>query len=180
MARRNKTSRKNWDEGFRVEVTVHPNSDEDTATQVSKSEDEKTLSEDAQNVNIFGVRKSINEELREITCVAMVANELDAHGELFTVEAVKGASEEFLVEYNISKSIGLDHSGERPDVDLVGNWYAEQAGEVDGFKYPAHSWIVKMKVHDDDVWESVKSGERTGVSIQGAATGFAVVSEDED
>ena len=31
------------------------------------------------------------------------------------------------------------------------------------------SWVLAVKVFDDEVWESVKSGDRTALSIQGQA-----------
>lgn len=180
MARRNKTSRDKWENGFRVEVTVKPDSEEDEDANVSKSEDESSEAEEQGSFNSFHVLKSFNEELREITCVAMVANEVDAHGDLFTIEAVKGAAHDFISNFNISKEIGIDHSGQRPDIEMVGSWYAEKAGEVDGFAYPDNCWLVKLKANDDEVWESVKKGDRTGTSIEGKAKGYRLKTEDED
>ena len=193
MAKRNKLSKKSWGEGVRIEVSVNPPSEvepEVAEKEVVKSSDSSapepksskvSKSRETSDKKFRHVRvlKSLNEERREITCVAMVANELDAHNHVFTPGAVKGASEGFITNFNISKSIGLDHSGERPDVDLIGNWYVEEAGVIDGFEYPANCWLTKMKINDDDVWESIKADERTGTSIEGLATGYEVSDEEE-
>lgn len=152
---------------FKVEVTVTPTEGEIVAKSESPQSTEMRFS------RVFQVSKAI-EDKREIVCVAMVANEIDAHGDMFTPEAVEFAANNFLAHYNLSKDIGADHDGSRPDLDLVGNWYTEEGGNFSGLDAPPFSWVAKLKVNDDDIWESVKSGERTGLSIQGPAWGYAV------
>jgi len=161
-------SKESWDNGLRIEVSITPEQ-KNTAPVGDSEEISKSLSNTE-----FLVSKSLNDDKRELTCVAMVANLKDAHDEVFTVEAVKAASEEFLTNYNITKNLGVDHSGETPDIALIGSWFFEEAGSVDGLQYPEFSWVAKMKVLDDDVWESVKNSERTGISIEGAASGFSL------
>jgi len=124
------------------------------------------------------IRKSFSNDKREVTCVAMVADEIDAHGDLFTIECVENAAYDFLSTYNISKEIGLQHSGERPDIDLIGSWFTDAGGSFDGVDAPVNSWIVKFRINDDDVWQRVKDGELTGVSIEGPASGYRVNEDD--
>lgn len=152
--------------GMTVEVNIRPS---DVVEDVSKS---------LPNGFKSTVRKSsVNEDKREIVCVAMCANEVDAHGDMFTTEAVEGASIEFLSMYNVTKELGLQHTGERPDVDLIGSWYTEKALEIDGLEVPECSWVVKMLINDDDVWDAIKKGDLTGVSIQGPVEGYQVQKE---
>lgn len=113
------------------------------------------------------VKSADGTEKREIVCVAMVANEVDAHGDAWTVEAVENAAADFLTDYNLTKEIGADHSGERPDIDLIGSWYTQEGGQFDGYEVPEFSWVTKMRVNDDEKWEGVKKGLYTGLSVEG-------------
>ncbi len=181
MARRKAMSKGDWDNGLKIEVSVTPHDDGEETAEIAKSTDSKTSEAKEQAVSTFRVSKSLNEELREITCVAMVAEEVDAHGDFFTIEAVKGASEGFLANYNISKSLGLDHEdGADPKSDLIGSMFFSEAGTIDNLDYPANSWVVKMKIHGDDVWESITKSERTGLSIEGPAKGFELEEETDE
>jgi hypothetical protein len=36
-----------------------------------------------------------------------------------------------------------------------------------------------MKVYDDEVWDSIKRSERTGVSIEGPAVGYNIKTSEE-
>lgn len=173
-------SKGDWDNGLKIEVSVTPQENCEDSQEIAKSQDSETRETSEQTVSKFRVSKSLNEELREITCVVMVADEVDAHGDLFTVEAVKGAAEGFLANYNISKSLGLDHeAGADPETDLIGSMFFSEAGTIDGLSYPANSWVAKMKVNGDEVWESITKSERTGLSIEGPAKGFKLEEEDE-
>lgn len=167
---RNKLTKNQWDSGFRVEVNVTPNDAE--TVEVSKSTQSEGDSIET-TLQVRHVLKSTNDEKQEICCVAMVANEVDAHGDMFTPEAVEYAANEFLSSYNVTKELGRQHSGERPDVDLIGSWYTEEAITLDDLEVPANSWVVKMKINQDDTWQDVKDGKITGVSIEGPCWGYA-------
>ena len=166
---------------FTVEVKVTPNDDSDGAatTSPATSKIEVSKSGELGDVRSWVVCKNdgadpSKHEKRQIMCVAMVADEVDAHGDSFTPEAVEGAANEFVARWNIEKDIGRQHTDELPDVDLIGSWYTEQGGQFDELTVPKHSWVVKMRINDDPTWDDAKSGKLTGVSIQGPAMGYEV------
>jgi hypothetical protein len=121
------------------------------------------------------VRKSYDDDEQIITCVAMVANEIDAHGDMFLPSAVKMAAHNFLARYNVEKHIGKQHDPDAEiDADLIGSFYTEKAIEFAGLDVPEFAWVSQIKINDSETWSEVKKAERTGVSIQGPAKGWVV------
>lgn len=153
-------------DGFKVEIAVSKSADDDAGDEPDSLEAQEpdTFARSGE----FQIAKSTGER-REIVGIAMVANEIDAHGDMFTPEAVEFAAHNFLARYNVTKDIGRDHSGERPEVDLIGSWYTEEGGTFDGLVAPPFSWVAKMKILDDRTWADVKAGKLTGLSIEGPA-----------
>ena len=88
----------------------------------------------------------------------------------FSRDTVRKASEMFLSEGNQNNST-LEHSFELNGLSVVESWIVE--GEQDkskayGFDVPDGTWMVSMKVYNDDVWnEYVKEGKVKGFSIEG-------------
>lgn len=121
------------------------------------------------------LRKSYDDDEQVITCVAMVANEIDAHGDMFLPSAVKMAAHNFLSRYNLEKSIGKQHDPDAEiDADLIGSFYTEEAISFSGLEAPPESWISQIRINDSETWTEVKKAERTGVSIKGPAKGWVV------
>lgn len=126
------------------------------------------------------VRKSFDDDKRIITCVAMAAYEIDAHGDMFLPTAVEGAAHNFLAEYNLTKEIDKQHSALQDiDADLVGSFYVEKATTIDGLHVPDYSWVGQLRINDDATWEQVKKSELTGLSIFGEASGWRVTEKTE-
>jgi hypothetical protein len=150
--------------GFTVEVKVTPANE---ASPLAISSSEQPSSNVSKHRSFVVSKSEAAEEQREIMCVAMVADEIDAHGDLFTPAAVKFAADNFLIGYNVTKDVGINHSGELPDIDLIGSWATINGGTFDELVAPPNSWVVKFKVNDDAVWAGVKAGDYTGVSIEG-------------
>lgn len=88
----------------------------------------------------------------------------------FSRDTVRKASELFLSEGNQNNST-LEHSYELNGLSVVESWIVE--GDQDkskayGFDVPLGTWMVSMKVYNDDVWsEFVKEGKVKGFSIEG-------------
>lgn len=124
---------------------------------------------------LTSIRKSFDDDKRIITCVAMAAYEIDAHGDMFLPSAVQGAAYSFVADYNISKSIDKQHSAlEDIDADLVGSFYVEKGLNIDGLDVPDFSWVSQLRINDDATWTQVKKSELTGLSIFGEASGWKV------
>ena len=88
----------------------------------------------------------------------------------FSKETVKKASELFLKNGNQSNAT-LQHDGKIDGMTVVESWIVDDL-EYDkskkyGFSVPIGTWMISMKVDNEDVWGRVKSGEIKGFSIEG-------------
>lgn len=126
-----------------------------------------------QGFRSVSVRKSFDNEKRIVTCVAMAAYEIDAHGDMFLPTAVEKMSHSFLAGYNLTSSLDKQHSVD-VDADLVGSFYVEKSTNVDGLDVPDFSWVAQWHINDDVTWDQVQKSELTGFSIFGEASGWKV------
>jgi len=88
----------------------------------------------------------------------------------FSEETVRKASELFLIKGNQNNST-FEHSIELDGMSVVESWILEDK-EKDksakyGFDLPVGTWLVSVKVNNDEVWKKVKDGEVKGFSIEG-------------
>lgn len=108
----------------------------------------------------------IDASRRWFTCVAMVADLTDAHEDAFTKECVEGAADDFM-RNKLGKRLGLQHTDFTRALEYIGHWFTVDGGVFDGLIVPPNSWVARMKVHDDDVWQAILDGKIKGMSIAG-------------
>jgi len=89
----------------------------------------------------------------------------------FSEDTVKKASELFLTKGNQNNST-LEHEIKLNGLSVVESWIIEDEkhdkSNKYGFNLPVGTWMVSMKVNNDDVWNNyVKSGKVKGFSIEG-------------
>ena len=88
----------------------------------------------------------------------------------FSKDTVRKASELFLERGHQSKAT-LEHQEKLSGVTVVESWLVEDKQKDKSYKYgfdvPVGTWMVSMKIHNDEVWEKAKSGELNGFSIEG-------------
>jgi hypothetical protein len=87
----------------------------------------------------------------------------------FSKATIRKASELFLINSNQNNST-LEHSQKLKGMSVVESWIIE--GENDksknyGFDLPQGTWMISMKVNNDEIWNKVKLGEVKGFSIEG-------------
>ena len=88
----------------------------------------------------------------------------------FSEDTVRKASELFLMKGNQNNST-LEHQVELEGMSVVESWIIEDETKDKSRKYnfslPIGTWMVSVKVNNDDVWEQVKAGDVKGFSIEG-------------
>lgn len=99
----------------------------------------------------------------------------------FSEDTVRKASELFLMRGNQNKST-LEHEASLSGLSVVESWIIEDDVHDKSRKYdmdlPVGTWMVSMKVNNDDVWENyVKTGKVSGFSIEGYFTDRVNMSE---
>lgn len=91
----------------------------------------------------------------------------------FTIATAKRISEAFLKELR-QHQINIEHKADTflSNVSIVESWIVENPS-IDkssalGFSVPKGTWMVSMKIDDEEVWrEYIKSGKTKGFSIEG-------------
>ena len=88
----------------------------------------------------------------------------------FSEDTVRKASELFLMNGNQNNST-LEHNIELNGMSVVESWIIEDEKKDKSRKYefdlPVGTWMISVKVNNDDVWNQVKAGEVKGFSIEG-------------
>ena len=89
----------------------------------------------------------------------------------FTKETIRRASEMFFQNGNQNQST-LEHEAELQGLSVVESWIIEDdqkdKSRLYGLEMPVGTWMVSMKVNNDDVWNNyVKTGKVKGFSIEG-------------
>ena len=123
----------------------------------------------------------VDSEKRILMGAALVPNkniyrqtEDDEYYIYFSEDTVRKASELFLMKGNQNKST-LEHQASLNGLSVVESWIIEDEVHDKSKKYdmdlPVGTWMVSMKVNNDDVWENyVKTGKVSGFSIEGYFT----------
>lgn len=88
----------------------------------------------------------------------------------FSEDTIKKASELFLMRSNQNNAT-LEHKEKLNGMSVVESWVIDNP-EMDkskeyGFSLPKGTWMISMKVNNEDIWNDVKAGKVKGFSIEG-------------
>ena len=120
----------------------------------------------------------VNQEKRTLVGVALIPEKQiprfdEKEGEylvFFSKETIEKAQELFMNSLKNNKAT-VEHEKDVEGVSVIETWIKEDDNDKSnlyGFSdLPIGSWLVKMKVYNDDVWRQVKEGELRGFSIEG-------------
>jgi hypothetical protein len=114
--------------------------------------------------SVSNIRK-MDDEHRLVYCVVLEPDTVDLQEDVVSVETIEKACHTFLVR---SRVVGDQHLT-KADADVVESYIAPVDFEMEGQLVRKGSWIMAVKVHDEVLWKSVKSGEYSGFSIGGTA-----------
>jgi len=87
----------------------------------------------------------------------------------FSEETVRKASELFFMNSNQNNAT-LEHKQKLDGMSVVESWITEGKNDKStnyGFNFPKGTWVISMKVNNDEIWNKVKAGEVKGFSIEG-------------
>tara|TARA_R110002012_G_scaffold93304_3_gene226274 strand:+ start:195 stop:1052 length:858 start_codon:yes stop_codon:yes gene_type:complete len=91
----------------------------------------------------------------------------------FSKATVARAAELYLKHNNHHKAT-YEHQERVSGVLTVESWIIEDPkmdkSKLYGFNLPKGTWMVKMKITNDDLWKKIKDGELKGLSIEGYFT----------
>jgi hypothetical protein len=97
-------------------------------------------------------------------------NGKDEYYIFFSKDTVRQASELFLMNSNQNNAT-YEHEQKLKGLSVVESWIIEDEKHDKSVKYgfslPVGTWMISMKVNNDDVWKDVKDGKVKGFSIEG-------------
>jgi hypothetical protein len=108
------------------------------------------------------VVKALEEELKQVTYVAMLPDHTDLHGDYTSEEEVRKAKESF------NKSMmraNLFHLVMTDTFDIIESYLAACDMTLNGQFVKKSTWLITLQVHDDTLWQMIKDDEITGISI---------------
>jgi hypothetical protein len=97
-------------------------------------------------------------------------NEKEEYYIFFSKDTVRQASELFLMNSNQNNAT-YEHDQKLKGLSVVESWIIEDSktdkSRLYNFNLPVGTWMISMKVNNDDVWQDVKDGKVKGFSIEG-------------
>lgn len=108
------------------------------------------------------VAKATNEELKQATFLVLSPEEVDLHGDIYSADEVRKACHNF---NNHSMTANLLHLVETDTFSIVESYIAPVDMVLGDRLIKAGSWLTVTQIHDDEIWEEVKKGNLTGVSV---------------
>jgi phage head maturation protease len=134
--------------------------------------------------------QAVDKEKRIVTGPALIPKKLiyrkddgDGFYIYFTEDTIEKASQLYLKDGNQFNTT-MQHENEVHGVTLVESWI--KVDEKDkatalGFDVPDGTWMVSLKVDNDDVWNNfIKTGKVKGFSIEGVFSGKVVQQQKEE
>lgn len=122
--------------------------------------------------------KEVDSEKKILMGAALVPNKqilrADKDGKgyyiYFSEDTIKKASELFLMRSNQNNAT-LEHKEKLNGMSVVESWVIDNP-EMDkskeyGFNLPKGTWMIAMKVNNENIWKDVKAGKVKGFSIEG-------------
>ena len=122
--------------------------------------------------------KKIDEEKRLLMGAALIPNKQiyrvndkkEEYYIFFSEQTVRKASELFLKRSNQNNAT-YEHKNKLSGMSVVESWIIEDTKQDKSAKYgfdlPVGTWMISMKVDNDEVWNDVKEGKVKGFSIEG-------------
>lgn len=140
--------------------------------QILKSYSGKVLESDLNTEDVMRpkafnieVQKALNEELMQVTYVAMQEG-TDLHGDYTSLDEVRKAKESF------NKSMqraNLFHLVMTDSFSVIESYLAPADMTLNEHFVAKGTWLMTLQVHDDTLWQMIKSGEISGISIGAVA-----------
>ena len=122
--------------------------------------------------------QATDDSKREVIGIALVPNKKilrrDNDGNEFTISfpesTILKAQENYMKNLRLN-NVTIDHEESVDGVTLVESWIVEDEKQdksnIYNLKATKGSWVVKMKVYNDEVYKDIKLGKYKGFSIEG-------------
>ena len=140
--------------------------------------------------------KVIDENKREVIGLALVPNKkiLRRHEDKetkkvteftvsFSAETI-AKTQELYMKKLYGNNVTVDHAENVDGVALIESWIVEDSkndkSNIYKLNAPVGSWVVKMKVYNEEVYQGIKDGKFNGFSIEGKYDGLEQLEMQDD
>lgn len=108
---------------------------------------------------------------RLVTAAVLKPETTDAQGTIISNDVIEAAAHDFVMRTisGKSKGIGYMHRDFGRNLQLVESFITPEIMLIGGNPLPRGTWVMRVKVFDDEVWKKVLNGEIRGFSIGGKA-----------
>lgn len=107
-----------------------------------------------------------DDDQRLVTGVVYEPNVEDSHGDFMTAVEIEKTAHQFLQDY---RQIDKQHNFESGYGEVVESYVAKSEHQLGGESITVGTWVMTVKVTDDESWQAIKKGEVTGFSMGGIA-----------
>lgn len=111
----------------------------------------------------------VNAEEKSVTGVVLEPETVDAQLDIISEAVIQKAAENFLAKFNKATKLGLMHKNFSKKFELLQSYIMPSDMTIGSTIVKKGSWIMKVRVIDNQVWKQVKEGKITGFSIGGKA-----------
>lgn len=126
--------------------------------------------------------KTIDEERRVVVGLALVPEKRifrkmkgKEFNVFFTAPTIAKTQELYMKNLN-ANNVTTEHEKPIKGATVIESWIVEDAKQdksnLFNLKAPVGSWVIMMKIYNDEEWEQVKLGTYKGFSIEGLYQGF--------
>ncbi|MDO5606024.1 MAG: XkdF-like putative serine protease domain-containing protein [Paracoccus sp. (in: a-proteobacteria)] len=99
--------------------------------------------------------------------VVYAPDQVDSHGDTADAKTIRRAAYEFMREGRL-KNIDTEHSFTSQMAYVAESWLVRVGDDLFPDE-PEGAWAVGIQIHDADLWQALKAGELTGISLAGVA-----------
>lgn len=111
------------------------------------------------------VLKEDDEEERYVLGVVLEPDEVDSQGDTISEEEIRSAAHRYMEGYG---NVGLQHQVFVNDKIKILESYVTPVGfEIEGQTVKKGTWLMAFRILDDAIWQAIKEGRLTGLSIGG-------------
>lgn len=106
-----------------------------------------------------------------VTGIVYEPDECDTDGDTADAAEIRKACFYFMEK---SGSIKMNHKGNKIKATVIENYIAPVKMSIAGRSIKKGTWLMSVKIHDEDVWKAVKDGDLTGFSMAGYCQGVTI------
>ena len=117
------------------------------------------------------IKKSLDEELKQVLFIVMVPDEVDLHGDITSCKEVQKACHNF---NTYCRQANLFHLVQTDTFSIVESYISPVDFVLNDKIVKAGTWLTNLQIHSEELWDLIKSGDINGVSIGALADTQAI------